>query len=173
MQVSLVTSKTKVAPIKRLTIPRLELCGAHLLAQLLHHVKEVFHLSLHEVYTWTDSTNVLSWLISSPRRSKTYVGNRVSFIMHGAHCTRPMEPCEWCQEPCRFSHLKQLSLPQTELSDEEREISLHTAVNTRITLTPLDCYPSFTRLKHFTAWMLHFISNCHAQTWGQGRLTSF
>jgi len=41
-------------------IPRLELCDTHLLAQLLHHVKEVFHLSLHEVYVWTDSTIVLS-----------------------------------------------------------------------------------------------------------------
>ena len=29
---SLITSKTKVTPIKRLTIPRLELCGAHILA---------------------------------------------------------------------------------------------------------------------------------------------
>ena len=34
---SLVMSKTKVAPIKRLTIPCLELCGAYILAQLLHH----------------------------------------------------------------------------------------------------------------------------------------
>lgn len=33
-QVALISSKTKVAPIKRLTILRLELCGA----QLLHHV---------------------------------------------------------------------------------------------------------------------------------------
>ena len=30
--------KTKVASIIRLTIPGLELCGAQLLAQLVHHV---------------------------------------------------------------------------------------------------------------------------------------
>ncbi len=33
-RISLVMSKTRVAPLKRLTIPRLELCGAHLLAQV-------------------------------------------------------------------------------------------------------------------------------------------
>ena len=60
IQVSLVTSKTKVAPIKRLTIPHLELCGAYLLAQLLHYVKQVFNLPLVQIYAWTDSTIILS-----------------------------------------------------------------------------------------------------------------
>ena len=81
VHVSLVTSKTKVAPIKRLTIPRLELCGAHLLAQLLHHVKEVFRIPLHKVHAWTDSTIVVAWLAGDSRRFKTYVGNRVSQIV--------------------------------------------------------------------------------------------
>ena len=81
IHLSLVTSKTKVAPIKRLTVPHLELCGADLLAQLLCHVKRVFNLPLNCVYAWTDSTIVLSWLVGNPRRFNTYVGNRVSRIM--------------------------------------------------------------------------------------------
>ena len=75
IQVSLVTFRTKVAPIKRLTIPRLELCGAYLLAQLLHRVQQVFNLSLAQTYAWTDSNIVLSWLIVNPRRFNTYVAN--------------------------------------------------------------------------------------------------
>ena len=49
---SLVVSKTKVSPIKRLSIhvPRLELCGAQVLARLLHYVKEIFQVKLSEVY---------------------------------------------------------------------------------------------------------------------------
>ena len=78
---SLVCSKTKVAPIKRLTLPRLELCGANLLAKLLFHVKETLCLPLQEVFAWTDSTIVLNWLDGNPRRFRTFVGNRVSCIM--------------------------------------------------------------------------------------------
>lgn len=71
----------KGGPIKRLTILRLELCGAYLLAQLLHHVQHVFELPLSSVYAWTDSTIVLSWLVGNRRRFKTYMGNRVSYIV--------------------------------------------------------------------------------------------
>ena len=78
---SLVMSKTKVAPIKWLTIPRLELCGAHVLTQILHHSKKVFSLSLKDIFVWTDSTIVLNWLVGSPCRFKIYVGNRVSSIV--------------------------------------------------------------------------------------------
>ena len=81
MFTSLVTAKMKVALIKRLTIPRLELCGAHLLAQLLDHIKEVFHLSFRDIYAWTDSIIFLRWLSGSPRRFKTFVGNQVASIV--------------------------------------------------------------------------------------------
>ena len=41
VHISLVMAKTKVAPIKCLTAPRLEFCRANLLASLLHHTQKV------------------------------------------------------------------------------------------------------------------------------------
>ena len=60
---------------------RLELCGTKLLAQLLHHTSKALEIPLSHVHAWCDSTIVLSWLDGSPRKFKTFVGNRVSAIV--------------------------------------------------------------------------------------------
>ncbi len=79
--VSLVISKTRVAPIKRLTIPKLELAGALLLAELMETVRVALKLVISQIYAWSDSQIVLAWLDGNPRKLPTYVANRVSQIL--------------------------------------------------------------------------------------------
>ncbi|GFS72576.1 integrase catalytic domain-containing protein [Trichonephila clavipes] len=79
--VNLITSKTRVAPLKAVTLPRLELLGALVAARLSSRVQEIVRKKKEcKVFHWTDSKIVLFWIKGSSKRWKQFVANRVQEI---------------------------------------------------------------------------------------------
>lgn len=79
-KVTLICAKTRVVPLKRLTIPRLELSAALLLSRLVSHVQRALNFSEISTYLWTDSSVTLTWLSTHPSKWKDFVRNRVTTI---------------------------------------------------------------------------------------------
>ena len=82
ISVKLLASKSRVAPLKTETIPRLELLGNLLLSRLITAVKNALNkcVKFDQVYLWTDSKVTLAWIKSPTKEYKTFVENRLKEI---------------------------------------------------------------------------------------------
>ncbi|XP_062541788.1 uncharacterized protein LOC134209768 [Armigeres subalbatus] len=70
-----------VAPLKPLSIPRLELQAAVLGSRLLSFVQESHSVKVKQRFLWSDSATVLAWLRADHRRYKQYIACRIGELL--------------------------------------------------------------------------------------------
>ncbi|KAL1282335.1 hypothetical protein QQF64_001138 [Cirrhinus molitorella] len=109
----LVASKSRVAPIKTITLPRLELMGALIGARLASNLLKALNLQPTQLYMWSDSMIVIYWIRSSAQKWKRFVANRVVEIQQltppelWSHCNGKMNPADLITRGQSASKLKE------------------------------------------------------------------
>ncbi|XP_075256011.1 uncharacterized protein LOC142348522 [Convolutriloba macropyga] len=81
VSVAFVIGKARVAPIKRMTIPNLELQAAVYGAQLAQFVRDEMDIEIHKQVFWSDSTTVLYWLRTPEICHRIFIANRLAKIL--------------------------------------------------------------------------------------------
>jgi hypothetical protein len=80
-----IIGKSRVTPLKVISIPRLELSAATLSVRLDNMVRRELDLHVSKSLFWTDSTSVLKFINNKDKRFLTFVANRIAIIHDGSH----------------------------------------------------------------------------------------
>ncbi|XP_055621992.1 uncharacterized protein LOC129765605 [Toxorhynchites rutilus septentrionalis] len=125
----LVSSKTKVAPVKSISVPRLELQAAIIGVRLAKMITDSHTLEIKRRTFWTDSSTVLSWICSDHRRYKQYVAVRVGEILSESTMAEwrwvpsqmnvADEATKWNQNSVSSSESRWFKAPEFLYDDEE------------------------------------------------------
>ena len=85
INVSFVMGKTRVAPLKTTTIPKLELQAALHASRIKVSILEQHDITIDGVYMWNDSTTVIQWLNAFDRKQQIFVANRIGEIFENTN----------------------------------------------------------------------------------------
>ncbi|XP_055633517.1 uncharacterized protein LOC129773882 [Toxorhynchites rutilus septentrionalis] len=118
---NLLCSKSRVAPLKKVTLPRLELLAAALLAELTAKIKSILAGRISSEYYYSDSQVALSWIKSSNTRWGTFIRNRVQKI----HSTTNPEHWKYISTKENPADMVSRGIPVRKLREAKLEFWLH------------------------------------------------
>lgn len=198
---SLVASKSRVAPLKFVSIPRLELQAAVIGCRLAASIGQGHSIKIQRRYFWTDARDVMCWLKADHRKYSQYVAFRVGEILEmteisewrwlrgksnvadegtkcGNHPSFNMSSRWFAGPPFLWKHCSEWpteSINQ-ETTVELRSHLLHHCTPVGSDILRVEDYSNWTRLRRISAWMFRFSGNIKRKITGetllQGPLTS-
>ncbi|GFQ65834.1 integrase catalytic domain-containing protein [Trichonephila clavata] len=194
-----VISKSRVAPIKRITLPRLELMGAVIAARLVKHLRRIFK-DFNRIILCSDSTIVLYWIKGSASKFKPFVSNRIAEIQENTdpvswrHCSGKQNPAdlltrgitsrelinsEKCWHDPEWLKDSENLWPNLEgfesIVSETVELKSSLIVNLTITHEKIidpDKYSSLLKLLRVTAYIFRFVNALRRKDFQKGPLAS-
>ena len=185
-EVRFIAAKTRVSPLKELSIPRLELQAAVLASRLAKTICEQSRFKFARSVYFTDSLVVLAWIQSQSRCYKPFVSCRIGEIQSSS------EPSEWRYCPTLLNVADDLSKGITtkdlngrwmngpvflqqpeaewpsqqgtpemsEVNKERRKTTLAHAVTVKEPIFRPEDFSTWKRLHRVTAYVLRFTHNC-------------
>ncbi|XP_017465319.1 PREDICTED: uncharacterized protein LOC108358465 [Rhagoletis zephyria] len=200
VDIAFVAAKSRCAPLKGMTIPRLELQAAVLGSRLQKSVVEYHDFNIHRIVLWSDSKTVLLWIRSTTREYKQFVAGRIAEIISSTNplqwrwlpsslnvaddATRgqPMTESDarnrWFKGPT-FLQLPESEWPKevtpltsTGCAAEEKKILLLTSTTDEYVIN-FTKFSSFLKLLRVTSWVLRFNFNARNRIRRSGELKAF
>ncbi|UYV62396.1 hypothetical protein LAZ67_2000392 [Cordylochernes scorpioides] len=158
VEVHMMAAKSRVAPLKRPTIPRLELLACVVGTRLNKMIFEALELKDIKNVFWSDATTALAW-IKRDDQWGTFVGNRVKEIC------RLSDPGNWRYVPSEYKDLN-----EEEICAERKKITVVTTVKSTDHWY-MKYFSSFIKNVRMMAWIRRFINNLRSSTKVKGELS--
>lgn len=193
---SFIMAKTRLAPLKQLSIAQLELQAAVLDCRLAATVKQAMTYRFARSVYWTDSQIVLAYIRHESRRFHTFTANRISEIHDSSdrdewhHVPGHINPADACSRGASGATLSDLSswwegpdflkeAPDTwpslgrlppDLSCTDPEVmNVPQVLSTQVCQAPLPDparFSSWVKYQRIVAWIKRFINNLKAAVKG-------
>ena len=184
-----VLGKSRVAPLKQLSLPKLELEAALLGVRLLQVVRRAFDRNFPFVTFWTDSCVVLDW-IQNKKKLKSFVAHRVNEISrssapadwryvpsnlnpvdHGTRCLKPTDiTAKWTKGPTFLTENTQ-HWPTRPKSLSTDNVCAFASAKYPTVLLDVRRFSSWLRLLKTTTQVIRFVRRLHTRNSDTGLIT--